>query len=69
MIGLLIWVFTADIPLTFCCETCEVSTLVGITLHYICIIPMLTLNRLLFFFFFFLLNITFVRLQGNTSFE
>ena len=67
MICFLIWVFTADIPLTFCCETFEVSTLVGITLHYIYIIPMLTFE--IGCVFFLLLNITFVRLQGNTSFE
>ena len=28
MVCLIIWVFTVDVQLTFCCETCEVSTLV-----------------------------------------
>ena len=50
MEGLLIWVFTADILLTFCCETCEVSTLVGMTMHYICIHPMLTFELASFCF-------------------
>ena len=36
MAGLLIWLFTVDIQLTFCCGTCEVSTLVRVTTHYIC---------------------------------
>ena len=33
MAGLLIWVFTVDTQFTFCCETCDVSTLVGMTMH------------------------------------
>ena len=36
MAGLLIWVFTVDSQLTFCCATCAVSTLVGMTMHDIC---------------------------------
>ena len=57
--------------LTFCCGTCDVSILVW-TRHDIYIIEymsikgckvILILNRL----FFSLLNIAFVRLQGNTS--
>ena len=42
MAGLLIWVFTVDIQFTFCCEMCEVSTLVGMTMHDICNSPVLT---------------------------
>ena len=42
MVGLLIWVFTVDIQLTFCCETCEVSTLVGMTMHDRCNITVFT---------------------------
>ena len=40
MAGLLIWAFTVDSQLIFCCGTCDVSTLVGMTMHNICIIPM-----------------------------
>ena len=40
MTGLLICIFTVDIQVTVCCETCDVSTLVGMTIHNICIIPM-----------------------------
>ena len=36
MAGLLIWVFTVDSQLTIYCGTCEVSTLVRMTMHYIC---------------------------------
>ena len=42
MAGLLICVFTVDIQFTFCCETCDVSTLFGMTMHNIFIIPMIT---------------------------
>ena len=35
MADLLICLFTVDIKLTFCCETCEVYTLVGMTMHNI----------------------------------
>ena len=35
MEGLLICVFTVDIHLTFCSGTCEVSTLVGMTMYSI----------------------------------
>ena len=42
MAGLLILVFTVDIQFTFCCEACEVSTLVGMTMHDICNIPVIT---------------------------
>ena len=35
MVGLLIWVFTVDIQLSFCCESCEVSILVGMTMQYL----------------------------------
>ena len=46
MAGLLIWVFTADIQFTFCCDTCDVSTLVGMTMHNICIIMPPTSKKL-----------------------
>ena len=45
MACLLIWVFTVDVQLTFCCETCEVSTLVGMTMHFICSILILGFYR------------------------
>ena len=41
-----IMVFTVGIQFTFCCGTCDVSTLVGMTRHNICIIKMLEYNRL-----------------------
>ena len=40
-----IMAFTVDIQFTFCCGTCDVSTLVRMTGHYICIIKMLEYNR------------------------
>ena len=61
--------------LTFCFGTCDVSTLVGITRHNIYIFQVLECKQLCNFFFFkrllffLLLNITFVKLQDNTSFE
>ena len=41
-----IMAFNGGILLTFCCVTCDVSTLVGMTRHNICIIKMLEYNRL-----------------------
>ena len=41
MAGLLISVFSVDIFFTFCCETCDVSYLVGMTMHNVLIIPMI----------------------------
>ena len=49
MAGLLIWVFTVDIQFTLCCETCDVSTVVGMTLHNVCIISMYALEKAAFF--------------------
>ena len=51
MAGLFIWVFTVDIQLTFCCGTCDVSTLVGMTMQNICIIPMFTFEKAGFFYY------------------
>ena len=41
-----IMAFTLCIQLTFCCGTCDVSFLVGMTRHNIYIIKMLEYNRL-----------------------
>ena len=65
MADLLIGVFTVDILFTFCCGTCDVSTLVGMTLHNICITPMITFELAAFYYF----NITFLRFKGNTIFD
>ena len=54
--------FTVDIQFTLC----GVSTVVGMTMQNICIIPMFTLEKAGVFL---LLNITFVRLQSNIVFE
>ena len=43
MAGLLICVSTVDILFIFCCETCDVSTLVGMTMLNLCIIQMITM--------------------------
>ena len=48
-----------------CCGTCDVSTLVGMTMHNIYIISMLENKRMQGN----IKRITFVRLQDNTSFE
>ena len=40
-----IMAITVGIQFTFCCGTCNVSTLVGMTRHNICIIKMLGYNR------------------------
>ena len=50
MAALLICVFTVDILFTFCCETCDLSTLVGMTMHNICIIPMITFELAAFYY-------------------
>ena len=41
-----IWAVTGGTFLTFCCGTCDVFTLVGMTQHYIYIILMLRYKRL-----------------------
>ena len=40
-----IMAFTVDIQFTFCCGPCDVSTLVRMTRHNICIVKMLEYNR------------------------
>ena len=45
MAGFLIWVFTVDIQLTFCCESCDVSIMVEMTMKYICSILMLMFKK------------------------
>ena len=51
MADLLISVFTVDILFTFCCGTCHVSSLVGMTLHNICITPMITFELAAFYYY------------------
>ena len=50
MADLLIGVFTVDVLFTFCCGTCVVSSLVRMTLHNICIIPMITFELAAFYY-------------------
>ena len=40
-----------DVLFTFCCGTCHVSSLVGMTLHYIWIIPMITFELAAFYYY------------------
>ena len=51
MAGFLICVFTVDILFTFCCETCDVSSLVGMTMQNICIIPMIIFEWAAFYYY------------------
>ena len=51
MAGFLICIFTVDILFTFCCVTCDVSTLVGMTIQNICITPMITFESAAFFYY------------------
>ena len=50
MADLLIGVFTVDVLFTFCCVTCVVSSLVGMTLQNICIIPMINVELAAFYY-------------------
>ena len=64
-----IMAFTVGIQFTFRCGTCDVSTLVGMTRHNICIIKMLGYNRLQDNILNRLFLITFVMLQCNISYN
>ena len=64
-----IMAFTVGIQFTFCCETCDVSTSVGMASHNICIIKMLEYNRFQGNILNRLFLVTFVMLQCNISYE
>ena len=64
-----IMAFTVGIQFTFCCGTCDVSTLVGMASHNICIIKMLEYNRFQGNILNRLFLVTFIMLQCNISYE